>query len=162
VTLSVTRPDASTRNPAKETPTTYQNSRVAQTKPETTAARTPSSAFFCGATVESPKRRLPFTMGRTPIVRRKPTTPQDGTHVTDEDSSPTKEAYPRRFPRLGSQFQTRLPRSNDPLDRPLPKLISREHPHLSDQVDLMDPSSSIGRFSIVVCSSEMTETNTVM
>ena len=49
--------------------------------------------------------------------------------------TPEKELYPRRFPRIGSQFQTRISKSTEPSDRPSPMLLSTDFPYLtSDDV----------------------------
>lgn len=45
--------------------------------------------------------------------------------------TPEKELYPRRLPRIGIQFQTRIPKSTAPSDRPAPFLMSVDFPYLS-------------------------------
>jgi hypothetical protein len=56
-------------------------------------------------------------------------------HGDDPDvpMTPEKELYPRRFPRLGSQFQTRISKSTEPSDRPAALLLSVDFPYLTTQ-----------------------------
>ena len=66
-------------------------------------------------------------MGRTAGINR-PIQNEDG-NATD---SPTKETFPRRYPRLGMQFQTKLPKTTRPLLREIPERMSLEYPHLTE------------------------------
>jgi hypothetical protein len=70
-------------------------------------------------------------MARTPICRRRGQQPE-AAHVSDTPESPDKPTFPRRFPRLGSQFQTKISKSNEPLERPPPECMSTEYPHLAE------------------------------
>lgn len=70
-------------------------------------------------------------MGRTPICRRGYQHHGEG-EVPNTPESPDKPAFPRRFPRLGIQFQTKIPKSNEPLERPPPESCSADYPHLTE------------------------------
>ena len=54
-------------------------------------------------------------------------------HYLESPRSPGSHVIPRRFPRLGSQFQTRIPKSTDPLERPTPALMSTEVPYATKE-----------------------------
>jgi hypothetical protein len=70
-------------------------------------------------------------MARTPSIRARAYS-HDATKAPGEPESPEKETFPRRFPRLGAQFQTKLPKSTEPLDRPPPERFSTEYPHITE------------------------------
>lgn len=56
---------------------------------------------------------------------------EDPEEDSDVPMTPERQAYPRRFPRLGSQFQTRISKSIEPSDRPSPLPMSVEFPYLT-------------------------------
>jgi hypothetical protein len=63
----------------------------------------------------------------------------------EEPKSPEKQLYPRRFPRIGSQFQTRISKDTaEPTGRPVPDRFSVDFPHLSvkDADSGQDPLST--------------------
>jgi hypothetical protein len=51
----------------------------------------------------------------------------------DDPQLPDRPAYPRRFPRMGSQFQARITKTAENLSRPPPDLMSSEYPHISEK-----------------------------
>jgi hypothetical protein len=63
----------------------------------------------------------------------------------DDPQSPDRPAYPRRFPRIGGQFQTRISKARDQLERPLPELMSSEFPHVSEEEFQGNKDSNKGR-----------------
>lgn len=76
----------------------------------------------------------------------------DDKYMLESPKSPDKQVIPRRFPRIGSQFQTRIAKSTDPLDRPLPDLMSAEYPYVTEfevvsngNVRFSDANSEQGR-----------------
>lgn len=70
------------------------------------------------------------TMGRTPICRRRDQ--RQDLSSADDPESPEKSSFPRRFPRLGIQFQTKISKANEPLERPPPELMSNIYPHITE------------------------------
>lgn len=79
-------------------------------------------------------------MGRTPPIRRRAlpqAQPQVQGQVHErargETEAPEKETFPRRHPRLGSQFQTKIAKLHHPSDRPKPEYLSKEYPHLTEE-----------------------------
>jgi hypothetical protein len=71
----------------------------------------------------------------------------------ESPKSPDMPVIPRRFPRIGSQFQTRIAKSSDPLDRPLPERMSVEYPYVTEievlssgKSDISDGKTGYGKF----------------
>lgn len=57
---------------------------------------------------------------------------EDQPKLDEEPKSPGKQLYPRRFPRIGSQFQTRISKDADePCDRGVADEMSIDFPYLS-------------------------------
>ncbi|KAG7373105.1 PLU-1-like protein [Nitzschia inconspicua] len=56
----------------------------------------------------------------------------DDRYQLESPRSPDRQVIPRRFPRIGSQFQTRISKSTEPLDRPIPDRMSAEYPHTTE------------------------------
>lgn len=42
------------------------------------------------------------------------------------------QTIPRRFPRIGSVYQTRISKSTEPSDRPPPDRMSKDYPYISE------------------------------
>ena len=42
------------------------------------------------------------------------------------------QTIPRRFPRIGSLYQTRISKSTEPSDRPTPDRMSKDYPYISE------------------------------
>jgi hypothetical protein len=70
-------------------------------------------------------------------------------------NSPDKHVIPRRFPRVGSQFQTRIAKWSDPLDRPPPDRMSVEYPYATEievfssgSSDVANVKKGYGRFIV--------------
>jgi hypothetical protein len=89
-------------------------------------------------------------MGRNPIYRARGQ-PQDAAKAPEEPESPEKPAFPRRFPRLGSQFQTKMPQSNGPLERPSPERMSTEYPHITELEAEKETLLCNGMYFVVFC-----------
>jgi hypothetical protein len=69
--------------------------------------------------------------------RKSPPTPRDTTvehRYPESPKSPSSQVIPRRFPRIGSQFQTRIPKSTDPLERPAPDVMSMDVPYTTVEI----------------------------
>ena len=61
----------------------------------------------------------------------------DNRYQLESPRSPDRQIIPRRFPRIGSQFQTRIGKSTEPLDRHPPDRVSSEYPYVTqDEVDI--------------------------
>ena len=58
--------------------------------------------------------------------------------ITDDPQSPDRPEYPRRYPRLGNQFQTKFPKGKEPLDRLPPDLMSTEYPHVTEKESISE------------------------
>ena len=70
-------------------------------------------------------------MGRNPTtVEESPPSSPEGDGKSEFPETPEKhdEAYARMFPRLGPQYQTRIGKDTEPLDRPKPMKMSTEYP----------------------------------
>ena len=75
--------------------------------------------------------------------------------ITDDPQSPDKPAYPRRFPRLGSNFQTRVPKTKEPLERPPPVQMSAEFPHVCETERTQKIDLKSGEYCILFFSAKV-------
>jgi hypothetical protein len=78
---------------------------------------------------------------------------EDDTRHLENQKSPDIQIIPRRFPRIGSQFQTRITKCCDPLDRQPPERMSVEYPYVteisinnSEESNADDMKTGCGRF----------------
>ena len=62
-----------------------------------------------------------------------------------------KPLYPRRHPRVGSQFQTKVPKLYRTSQRPLPQLMSKDFPHVKACDIPVDNFISEGRSWNKIC-----------
>lgn len=53
-------------------------------------------------------------------------------NILDDPQSPDRPGYPRRFPRMGSQFQARINKTAESFTRPPPDLMSSQYPHVPE------------------------------
>ena len=67
-------------------------------------------------------------MGRNPTTESPPSSPEVEGKSEFPETPEKHEAYPRMFPRIGPQYQTRIGKETEPLDRPKPQKISTEYP----------------------------------
>ena len=74
-------------------------------------------------------------MAKSPSIRRqiRATFRSDSNPPDMPISADKSVTFRRRFPRLGSQFQTRIRKSHEPLERPSPDLMSSEFPFISEE-----------------------------
>jgi hypothetical protein len=56
----------------------------------------------------------------------------DDRYQLESPRSPDRQVIPRRFPRIGSQFQTRIGKSTEPLDRRPPDRMSTKYPYATE------------------------------
>jgi hypothetical protein len=82
-----------------------------------------------------------------------PSDAEDDTSQLESPIPPDKQVIPRRFPRIGSQFQTKIAKGSDPLDRPPPDRMSEEYPYateaeviISGKMNVSDMATGYGRF----------------
>ncbi len=100
--------------------------------------------------------------------RNSPSNTEEEKYHLESPRSPEKQVIPRRFPRIGGQFQTRIAKSTEPLNRPAPDRMSTAYPNVTerevtryeDEVSL-DRNTSNGRSSCVppVRSCELVDRN---
>ena len=101
-------------------------------------------------------------MGRSPLVRRQYRALYRGQNAADTEPDPDgteKPTFPRRFPRLGREFQTKIakPTTEAPYDthsasRPPAKLMSVSYPHITEaeeQCQTKEPNSECNGFDFV-------------
>jgi hypothetical protein len=86
-----------------------------------------------------------WTMVKPPIVRRtgpvRAQCSRDSNHASSPDSSSENPTFPRRFPRLGKEFQTKMPKTDRlplaaaplQLKRPPPDFMSTDYPFISER-----------------------------
>lgn len=69
--------------------------------------------------------------------------PDDTSSMEDDDASSHEQGIVRRFPRIGSQFQTRISKSTAFTMRPTPERMSVDFPYISErEAESLDHSDS--------------------
>jgi hypothetical protein len=104
--------------------------------------------------VQKTDKETESTMGRSPLVRRPiraQIRAQDVPRSPFDLDSPEKVTFPRRFPRLGREFQAKIARpanantaSNEQVSRPPPDLMSASYPHVSKDEEQLSYTETNG------------------
>lgn len=126
-----------------------------------------NATFFSFATINIQANTMGRTGGRiNRLVNTKPEKGAPDSSSSDSDMSLEKATFKRVKPRLGSQYQTKVTRFEHSLqktphhhhdhcsERPLPDLMSIEHPHISKQEAQSSAQDEHGEFSIGVRGSQ--------
>lgn len=83
-------------------------------------------------------------MSRTQLDNNTGSEIETGPNQNEEPKSPETQqlVYTRRYPRIGGQFQTRIPK-DEPSCRPVPDRFSVDYPHLSMKEADIDQGNSV-------------------
>ena len=72
---------------------------------------------------------------------------EDNTSQLESPITPDKQIIPRRFPRIGSQFQTKVANWSEPLDRPPPDRMSEEYPYATEAEVIINGKMSVAEMT---------------